>query len=290
MPHETAPSNVTKPGVPVWTRNALFLTVGIALVIASVLFQAKNHLSLQTITLNLGLVTIAVVLVELLWKLCGGTPVENQVSSLSNQIERLSKAVDVIENSKRIGLEAVYDMLGNYGNQSDWIGLINTAVDSVDLMGRTMFGWTHSGELKDVVLTKIQRDGVSFRWLVMHKSNKYLPLLTEEDKNIGAILSAKLDIVYKALGEIHDALPNDMKSRFQVRLFTHVPLYCSIFRVDDKHYVTQYLFSASSDNSPLFCVKGGAAWPKCFSQEFNTIWEMSQDFFTEMPRLTTHST
>ena len=113
MPHTTTPASRTAVKVPKWTRNILFLTVGIALVIASVLFQAKNHLALQTIALNLGLVTIAVVLVELLWQLCGGTPVENQVSDLSKQIGRLSKAVDVIENSKRIGLEAVYDRLGN---------------------------------------------------------------------------------------------------------------------------------------------------------------------------------
>jgi hypothetical protein len=286
MPHNTTPANRSKLNVPKWTRNILFLAVGITLVIASALFQTKNQSSLQAIALNLGLVTIAVVLVEWLWQLCGGTPVENQVSGLSNQIERLSKAVDVIENSKRIGLESVYDRLGNYGNQSDWINLINTSVDSVDLMGRTMFGWTHSGDLKDVILTKIKRDTVSFRWLIMHKDNKYLSLLVEEDKNIGAILIAKLELVYKALWEIRDALPTDMKSLFQVRLFAHVPLYCSIFRVDDKHYVTQYLFSASSDNSPLYCVKGDAAWPKFFAQEFAAIWETSQDFFTEMPRLT----
>jgi hypothetical protein len=283
MPHNTTPANRTPISVPKWTRNVLFLTVGIALVIASVLFQTKNHLSLQTIALNLGLVTIAVVLVELLWQLCGGTPVENQVSDLTRQIGRLSKAVDVIENSKRIGLDAVYDRLGNYGNQADWINLINSSMDSVDLMGRTMFGWTHSSDLRDVILTKVQRDAVSFRWLIMHKDNKYLPLLVEEDKNIGAILLAKLDLVYKALLEIHKALPNDMKPRFQVRLFTHVPLYCSIFRVDDMHYVTQYLFSAASDNSPLYCVKGDATWPKFFAQEFTAIWETSEDLFTETP-------
>jgi hypothetical protein len=208
---------------------------------------------------------------------------------LSNLIRSLSlrNISDVIENSKRIGLEAVYDRLGNYGNQSDWISLINRSVDSVDLMGRTMFGWTHSGDLKDVILTKIQRDNVSFRWLVMHKDNKYLSLLVEEDKNIGAILLAKLELVYKALWEIHNALPTEVKPRFQVKLFTHVPLYCSIFRVDDMHYITQYLFSASSDNSPLYCVRGDASWPKFFAQEFTAIWETSQDLFTETPRPTT---
>jgi hypothetical protein len=97
MLHDTTPANDATFNVPRWTRNILFLTVGIALVIASVLFQITNHLSLQAISLNLGLVTVAVVLVELLWQLCGGTPIENQVSKLSNQIERLSKAVDVTD-------------------------------------------------------------------------------------------------------------------------------------------------------------------------------------------------
>jgi hypothetical protein len=289
MPHNSKqPNEVEKSKISSWLRNTLFLSVGTTLVVISFLLESKGLTIPQAITLNLGLVSIAVVVVDQLWRLSGGNPIENQIGSLGVQIERLSKAVDVIERSKSIGLEAVYDRMGDYGNQSNWIDLIRDSVDSVDLMGRTMFGWTRSGELIDVILTKIQKDNITFRWLIMHKDNKYLPLLTEEDVNIGHFISDKLRHVYKTLWEIHQRLPEEFKSRFQVKLFSHVPLYCSILRVDDQHFITQYLFSSSSDSSPLYCVKGrDAAWPKTFSQEFTTIWDMSHEFFNEYSKIST---
>ncbi|MCU1267151.1 MAG: hypothetical protein JWM21_3469 [Acidobacteria bacterium] len=267
-------------------RNTLFLSVGTTLIVFSFLLELKGLAIPQAIALNLGLVSIAVVILDYLWRLSGGSPIENQIESLGKQIERLSKAVDVIERSKTIGLEAVYDRLGNYGNQSNWVDLIKDSVESVDLMGRTMFGWTRSTELIDVILTKIEHDNVTFRWLIMHKDNKYLPLLTEEDVNIGHFISDKLHHVYKTLWEVHQRLPDESKSRFQVRTFSHVPLYCSILRVDDQHFVTQYLFSSSSDSSPLYCVRGkDAAWPKIFAQEFTAIWDMSHEFFSDYAEL-----
>lgn len=290
MPHKLTDSNETKLKIPIWLRNTIFLSVGTTLVVSSVLLGLKGFVILQPVTLNLGIVSLAVVVLDQLWRLCGGNPVENQIDGLAIQVERLSKAVDVIERSRSIGLEAVYESLGDYGGLSNWIDLIKGSRDSVDLMGRTMFGWTRSGELVDVILTKIQKDNVTFRWLIMHKDNKYLPFLTEEDVNIGHFISEKLRHVYKSLWEIHQKLPEEFKSRFQVRLFSHVPLYCSILRVDDKYFVTQYLFSATSDGSPLYCVKGkDTTWPKIFSQEFKTIWDMSHDFFIEYSQLSAAS-
>jgi hypothetical protein len=65
-----------------------------------------------------------------------------------------------------------------------------------------------------------------------------------------------------------------------VRYFDHVPLYCSLITIDDSCFVNQYLFSASSDNSPFYCVRGiHAAWPKLYAHEFDTIWNLAIDPF-----------
>lgn len=286
MPHGSIDNHSTMPFIPAWVRNTIFLSVGVALVVISLLMELQGGTFWQAVTLNLGLVSIAVVIVDQLWRLSGGNPIENQINSLTTQIARLSNAVDVIERSKSIGLEAVYDRLGNYGNQSNWLDLIKTSVDSVDLMGRTMFGWTRSGELADVMLAKIQKDNVKFRWLIMHTNNKYLPLLVEEDVNIGHFLTDKLRHVYRMLWDIRNKLPEDKKEHFQVRLFSQIPLYCSILRVDDRYFITQYLFSAASDSCPLYCVKGtDTAWPKAFSQEFTTIWDSAQNLFDDTSNL-----
>ncbi len=286
MPHDSTDTVRTSTIIPAWVRNTVFLSVGIVLVIVSLLMEAKGRTFWQAITLNLGIVFIAVVTVDQIWRLSGGTPIENQINSLSIQVARLSNAVDVIERSRSIGLEAVYDRLGNYGNQSNWIDLIKDSHDNVDLMGRTMFGWTRSGELADVILNKIQKDDVKFRWLIMHSENRYLPLLVEEDVNVGHFITDKLKHVYKTFQEIRLKLPEEKREHFQVKLFSHIPLYCSIVRVDDRYFITQYLFSAASDSCPLYCIKGrDAAWPKIFAQEFAAIWDSSQDFFDACPTL-----
>jgi hypothetical protein len=260
-------------------RKSIFVLVGVSLIIASIAFRQYELTFFQTASLELGIVFLAVMLVDQLWQWCGGKPVEHQVSILSEQIGRLSKAVDVIEGSRHIGLEAVYDRLGNFGTQASWLRLVEGARGHVDLMGRTMFGWTNSEKLVELIVDKIVRDDVTFRWLVMHKDNKYLPLLVEEDKNIGSMLSGKLEHVYQTLRNIRAELPPDRKRNLQVKLYRHVPLYCSILRIDDRYYVNQYLFSASSENSPLFCVEDGGVWSTTYSQEFATIWKTSEGLF-----------
>lgn len=260
--------------------SVVFSAVGTALIVSSVLFGHQKLLTLQAVTLNLGLVALAVVLVDILWRLCGGDPLADEIHELQAQVKRLSESLDVLEGTKSIGLDLVYDRQGNYGTQSDWLGMIASAEDSVDMMGRTLFGWTRSSDVADLVVRKVQHDKVCFRWLVMDPDNQYLRLLTEEDINIGEMLKKKLGVVKQFLQQIHSRLPDECRDRFEVRTFKHVLLYFSTLMVDDRCYVTQYMFSADSGNSPFYCVRGTqAAWPKAFKLEFTTVWNESVPLF-----------
>jgi hypothetical protein len=258
-------------------RTIVFLSVGVALVVTSVLLSSL-HPTLEAISLKLGLVTIAIIVVDQLWRLCGGNPIDHQIASLGHQILRLSNSIEVIESSNKVGLVAVYDRQGNYGNQNDWINLVSSAVESVDLMGRTEFGWTNSKEIASIVLDKITRDNIKFRWLVMSKNNKYLPMIQETD--VHSMLTEKLRIVFGLLRNMRQALPDHLKDNLQARIFSHVPLNCSLTRVDDRFYITQYLCSTSSENSPFLSLKGSeGAWPRALTQEFKSIWDASQNLF-----------
>lgn len=64
-------------------QSIIFISVGIALVVISILLRQMQHGDLAAIVLNLGLVSIALVVVEHLWRASGGHPIERQVSSLS---------------------------------------------------------------------------------------------------------------------------------------------------------------------------------------------------------------
>ena len=269
-----------------YTHGVIFLAVGIALVSISALLEQTQHPTWSRILLNLGLVSIAVVLVEHLWRAAGGHPIEHQVSSLSNQVTRLSETVDIVDSSKQVGLDHVHDCLANFGTQADWESLLRSAESRVDLMGRTLFGWTRSVDLDELVLKKIQNESVKFRWLIMSPKNKYLPLLTEEDLNIGSILESKLGEVRKRLTKLRNQLPEELRMCLQVREFDHVPLYCAVVRVDESCFVTPYLFSASSDGSPLLSLKGSnSAWASKYLKEFDLIWNTASEIFATEPEM-----
>ncbi len=58
----------------------LFAAVGIAFIVISILLKQQNYIEWAAIFLNLGLVSVAVVLVEYLWGVSGGNPIESQAS------------------------------------------------------------------------------------------------------------------------------------------------------------------------------------------------------------------
>jgi hypothetical protein len=179
------------------------------------------------------------------------------------------KSVRIIDDARTVGLRAAYRRQGDFGTQGDWESLISSSTREVDIMGRTTHGWTRSREVADLIERKIIRDGVVFRWLIMATDNKYLQLLTEEDINIGAMLKEKLTHVANFLQSIQSRLPKDKRELLQIRVFSHVPLYCGTVRVDDQIYVTPYLFSRSSDSSPLLVLEGReSAWVKTYVTEF----------------------
>ncbi len=261
-------------------QSILFLTVGVALVAASILMDQVKYGHVAAIALNLGLVSIAVVVVERLWRASGGHPIERQVSSLAGQVTRLSETIDIVDQSMSVGLKNVYDCQANFGTLADWERLMRESEGRVDLMGRTLFGWTRSPDLEKLIRRKIENDHVRFRWLIMSRTNRYLPLLTEETINIGSILEKKIQEVETRLSKIREDLPENLKELLQVRQFDHVPLYCAITRVDDSCYTTPYLFGASADASPLLRLKGvHTPWFQRYMKEFEIVWGDSADFF-----------
>ncbi|MEW8300241.1 MAG: hypothetical protein AB2712_15500 [Candidatus Thiodiazotropha sp.] len=263
------------------SQAIVFVSVGVALIVISSLLSSAGHTDISAILLNLGLVSVAVILVEYLWGTSGGNPIERQISTLSSEVTRLSETVDIVDSSKRVGLDDIYDCQANFGTQAEWEDVIRNAEDRVDIMGRTLFGWTRSTEFCQLIKRKVLNDGVEFRWLIMSENNKYLPLLTEEDINIGSILGEKLKEVKRRIKKAYDELPENKKHLIQVREFEDVPLYCAITRVDELFYVSPYLYSASSDGSPMLKVRGARSpWGQRYIKEFETIWENSTDVFS----------
>ncbi len=263
-------------------RDIVFLATGVALVVISPWIKDQGWPKLgpilESASLNLGLVCIAVVVVGRMWRLCGGDPLLQEIAGLTHQVDRLSRSASAIENHESIGLRSAYLSLSNYGVQSDWDSLLEEAEERVDLMGRTLYGWADSPRFKRIVVNKIKNRKIIFRWLIMSRNNVYRPLIEKADPS--SLLSHKIDRMEQIFREIRDRLPEDLKGNLQVREFLDNPLYCSTLRIDDRIFVVQYLSSFPSANSPFYCLRGQkATWPKTFRSEFEEVWESAEDLF-----------
>ena len=255
----------------------VFLAAGAALVGLSALLDRARMPVPSTVCLHLGVVTVAVVLLDLIWRFCGGRPADHAVESLALQIGRLAHSIDVLETSQAVGLEAVYSRLGSFGKQDDWVHLVDKATAQVDLMGRTLFGWTRAVEVPDRIINRVVNHGVNFRILLMSPRNECLDNLTEERMNLGPMLRDKLSVSIDFFIGIRQRLPENLRAKLEIRCFGQTPLYCGLVRIDDRFYVTQYLHNASSDNSPFYCVHGmDKDWPKTLEREFAELWDAAQ--------------
>ncbi len=135
-------------------RGIVFVAIGVTLITLSIWFGSNNWSTLEAIALNLGLVTVAVVLVGMIWRLSGGNPIEEEISALRLQVTRLSETIDSIESREQIGLEDAYRSPSTF-NADKWVSLIKDAEKEVDLMGRTLYGWKRAEKFKEIVKKKV---------------------------------------------------------------------------------------------------------------------------------------
>lgn len=253
-------------------RPFLFACLGSLLIICSTFLKARGVDWLEALLLNLGIVAIATIVIDYIWRLVGGTPMEQQISELASQIDRLERSNNVIEAIREVGLHDVSDRLGNDRDQNDWIEILSNATHSVDLMGRTMHSWTEYDELEALLIRRV-REGVSFRWLIMGPANRFHTMLTEEGAELDSMLGHKRDAVLSLLCRVRDRLHDEHHPKFQIRVFDHVPLYGSVARFDETTYWSPYLCSNNSKNCPLLIVHGrNKNWAQLLDREFQSIW------------------
>lgn len=270
-----------------YTGYVVFTLVGLTAIAWSAATDSTANPTIHDVLLNLGLVAIAVVVIEALWRLAGGNPAEDQVMDFRKEISRLSQHVDIIQKTRAVGLHSVYDCTASFG-KANWMKLIQESTATFDVMGRALSNWVRPHEIDDLIANKIVKDGVTFRWLIMSEENSFLRLLEEEGTSLNEKVRPKLSMVYQRLWEIRDHLEkksSESLDKLKVRVFSNVPLYCSLVRSDDLFLVTPYLSSADAQDCPLYCFRGERSpWAAATSTEFDQIWWNATDLFS-LPRL-----
>src|SRR4051794_18797346 len=110
-----------KPEQKIWIVAAtIFVLTGAGLVIASVVLETRHYNVASSVALNLGLATLALVLIDIVWRLVGGNPLDARIDALDVQIRELAATTKLIEGARLVGLEDIWIRQGDFGTQSDW--------------------------------------------------------------------------------------------------------------------------------------------------------------------------
>jgi len=200
-----------------------------------------------------------------------------ELLELRKQLEQTKAQLrDAVRGANSVGLVQTFGRQGDFGTESDWLTVLGSAIERVDMMGRTLYGWTQSVETAEIIIKKIREEQVKFRVLIMAQNNHALPILEENRVNIAAALTSKLAAVSQWTDRIRLALSPDERLLFDVRCFENLPLYFSYLRIDDSFFVTFYLSSANSSSSPMIRLQHvGGSWTTAYAREFETIWTLS---------------
>jgi len=154
----------------------------------------------------------------------------------------------------------------DFGTHDTWMGLIQQAEHTCELMGITLSVWKRGKGLAQD-LAKKSEQGTRVRVLLMHEDNPALPeminrLIPEED-----LMSTRAKIA-----EMYSFF-NTIAPDIHVRKIRHGCPHFQLTRNDERTVIVQYLYSDNSGYSPLWdCPKGSPLY-SLMAAEFQSLWD-----------------
>jgi hypothetical protein len=273
--------NVRRNGV---NPYILFGALGITLVLVSAIFFLLDMEMLAELFVNLGVSVVAVVIVEFIWRRYGGDPVVRAIMSL----RRATKQLGELELSGVTSIRLQRRQLEQPEHLALWCRLLRSATH-VDLMAFTL-GAEVSGhrEIMTGIKQSISSNLCRVRVLTFHPAQETpdprsvaLQRIQEEElfaEGRGAKdrFRGTLQQTWSQFQEIQKEFSDDpeRKECLQLRSTTHITMYLSIIRIDDRMWVSPYLSSAKGGDSPAFEISGTQT-PlfQLFQKEFDHVWD-----------------
>jgi hypothetical protein len=262
----------------------IFGAAGIILIISSFLSSSYGNESAASLLLALGASISVVVFVEIIWKIIGGDPITNAITSLWQATNLLKD----LEESGIKSVKAKRSDLDNPGQKKLWYDLIINATQ-IDIMGHSMRTQiTKEKDLMKAIEIAVQKKGCKVRVLTyppfkdISKCNPVLLQRINEEKRLPGGKSA----VDRFRSNIDDTrsqfltLKNQFKHNrerekcIQIKASSKINLYYNIIRIDDRMWVSHYSGVERGGGNPVFEISGmHSTLFHHFGAEFNHIWE-----------------
>ena len=238
---------------------------------------------------DLGIVVIAVVIVEFLWKFVGGDP-------LLKAIKVLQTSTSLLKDLEGSGIERIYSERKEWEpNLNDFLQYVASARE-VDMMGNVLRNnWMSNQKFIKILERRTQQKECKFRILLLdpdentnilkqRSKDEAIWNWNDEKKEEKAKISydrMRTDIIesLSQLEMIKSELNEENSQYLEIKVVNQSNIYCNIIRADDMMTVAKYLLSVRGSRAPTLIIHGkDTSFYKMFSNEFENMWKRGVDW------------
>jgi len=249
----------------------------IALLIFSIAFLIKPQaitiqLFFYNALISIAFIIITIVIINVLWFLLGGEPLEKLIM-------RFIDIFELLADGFRSGVVRFASSSSNYAKADDWLNVLRHSKKQVEMLGYSLHIWTRTDEYAKILID-LAKNGVKIRVMIMDYNNPHFTagLNFEQIKSITLdSMKSEVDICANYMNYVNAELIKIGKSEnFSFRKCTKGLIQSQLCRMDEKLHVTPYLYSVNASSSPLFLIKGSSSdvFIK-YENEFNSLWELN---------------
>lgn len=255
----------------------LLLIIGAGMLVIAFLIRDTSIVTVRSFVyealINCAFIVLTLFLVNIIWGLLGGEPIENL-------IKELQESVRLIESSKKSGLVDLYPTSGAYGSHEVWMKKLRSAEHNVDLQGYTLHVWTRGENFSEEILQLIKR-GVNIRILIMDEENEHFNAIINT-KQITSLRTETVKDEIKAVKDVFEQISREVVGKGYPGTLKLVKvkkgvILSQICRIDSTITIIPYMYSCNTSETPLMEAEGGdKKLYKKYVKEFNSLWELNE--------------
>lgn len=278
--------------------GGIFFLLGLLTLIIAYFTQQSGFWG--NIAFNIGVVIIAVAILNFLWSLLGGDPLANSVErldgfvqlsfpkvvdkmhqSFQNVDDKLYQSFQIVQDCHSAGLAEI----SSNGQQKHikWMERVKKAEGHINLMGYTLYEWVNMPKFLEEIPKLVQRN-VKIQVLVMDQTNSHFESFINADIGGYSIDHSREEL--KIVQQRFDAVKNEIQSSnhantsgsFELRTVKKGLITCSICRTDSQMAVGTYLYWQHVTNSPLMLLEQNSDEANLFQvyqDEFDKLWNLN---------------
>lgn len=259
-----------------------FLAIAITLLVLYWVFQEETW---APVFLALAAALIAIVLVEIIWKLYGGDPITRAIAGVYRAIAALRTSTSLLRDLEGTGIERIHAQR-RFTAFENWYSLINSAQE-VDMMGITLRrDWTARDGFVKIVQSRAKERKCTFRILVLEPSPES-PVTKQrmvEEGDIEERIAADAAFTLRVFDQIRNELDDEAREYIKTKVVRGSNLYCFVIRADDRILAANYLSYLRGSASPTMEIRSrDTSFFQVFAAEFERMWELGANWPQTIP-------